>query len=217
MRRDLFLAGVRQALATAHLPGPGQAPPFPPDLPERDLVDLFRHRAGSAAATVVGPLEPAAIPGAVVDLASGARNFIAWEELPVPGVIEALVGGGLRRLPTSVGRTPARRLADNAGYAEVDLGVTGADAALAESGSIVVRSGPGRPRMASLVAEAHIALVRVGELHRSLSHYLARDEGMAGSSNVAVITGPSKTADIEQTITVGVHGPRRLDIVLVGP
>ncbi len=79
---------------------------------------------------------------------------------------------------------------------------------------MVVRSGPGRPRMASVVPLVHVALLRVDRIHRSLTHWMAGRD-VASAANVVAITGPSKTADIEQNINVGVHGPRHLHVILL--
>jgi len=85
-----------------------------------------------------------------------------------------------------------------------------------ESGSVVLRHGPGRPRLASLAPEVHIAVLRAEQLHRSLAHFLHAEPGSVGATaNLQVITGPSRTADIEQRLNLGVHGPRHLHVVLL--
>ena len=71
--------------------------------------------------------------------------------------------------------------------------------------------------MASLIPEVHIALAASDQVYRSLSHFLfERPDVVTKGSNVVVITGPSRTGDIEQTLTLGVHGPRRLHVVVIG-
>lgn len=98
--------------------------------------------------------------------------------------------------------------------AAADAGLTGVEAALAETGSLVVRSGPGRSRMVSLLPPVHIALVAASALTTDLFTWTAaRGEGMPAA--VTLISGPSKTADIEQTLAIGVHGPKRLLVILV--
>ena len=99
----------------------------------------------------------------------------------------------------------------------VPVGLTGAFAALADTGSVVVISGPGRGRIASLLPPTHIAVVRAEQLFPSLGHFLAANAGAADlGSNMVVITGPSRTGDIEGTLVLGVHGPGDLHVVLIG-
>jgi L-lactate utilization protein LutC len=97
--------------------------------------------------------------------------------------------------------------------AAADAGVGGADAALAETGTIVIASGPGRSRLVPLLPPVHIALVPTGRLTADVFTWSAgRGESLPAS--VTMISGPSKTADIEQTLAVGVHGPKRLIVIL---
>ena len=100
------------------------------------------------------------------------------------------------------------------------IGITGADYAVAETGSIVLVPRAGISRLVSLVPPVHIALVRKQDilnsiddvfLLRRLDHYNNGDMG----SYLNFITGPSRTADIEQTIVVGVHGPKEAHMVLL--
>ena len=96
------------------------------------------------------------------------------------------------------------------------VGLTGAEAALADVGGIVVRSGEGRPRLASLLPPIHVTLLPVSRIHASLPDLLAAEPTIAdGGSNLVLITGPSRTADIEMTLTRGVHGPGHVHAVLL--
>jgi L-lactate utilization protein LutC len=99
--------------------------------------------------------------------------------------------------------------------AAADVGVSSADAALAETGTIVVRSGPGRSRLATLLPPVHVALVPRARLTTDLFTW-TEDRPASFPANVTLISGPSKTADIEQTLTIGVHGPRRFVVILYG-
>lgn len=98
--------------------------------------------------------------------------------------------------------------------AGADAGLTGVDAALAETGSLVVSSGPGRSRMVSLLPPVHIALVPASSLTTDLFTWTAA-RSQATPAAVTLISGPSKTADIEQTLAIGVHGPKRLIVILI--
>ena len=100
--------------------------------------------------------------------------------------------------------------------AALSLGLTGADAGLAETGSVVLATGPGRPRMASLLVPVHVAVLRVDRLVESISALLAtRGDLVAAGSNLVAITGPSRTADIEHTLSRGVHGPGEVHVILL--
>jgi L-lactate dehydrogenase complex protein LldG len=97
--------------------------------------------------------------------------------------------------------------------AAADAGITGVDAALAETGTIVVSSGRGRSRLVSLLPPVHIALVPTSRLTVDLFTWTA-GRGGAIPASVSLISGPSKTADIEQVMAIGVHGPKRLIVIL---
>ena len=98
----------------------------------------------------------------------------------------------------------------------VDASVTFAVAAIADTGSLVLIPGPHEPRALSLVPPGHLALVRASSLYASLPaamQALAPQADMP--TNLLLVTGPSKTADIQQTLAYGAHGPKELIIVLV--
>jgi L-lactate dehydrogenase complex protein LldG len=99
----------------------------------------------------------------------------------------------------------------------VVLGFTGADAALADSGAIVLVGGPGRSRLASLLPPIHVALLPVDRVLPDLATLFAGRPGLLDeSSQVVCIAGPSRTADIEMTLSHGVHGPTHVHVVLIG-
>lgn len=97
--------------------------------------------------------------------------------------------------------------------ASADAGLTSADAALAETGTVILTSGPGKSRLASLLPPVHIALVPITALTTDLFTWTAGFNRQL-PANLNFISGPSKTADIEQTMAVGVHGPKRFIVVL---
>lgn len=106
--------------------------------------------------------------------------------------------------------------------AVADLGLTGVDYALAETGTLVLSAGKGRARAISLLPPVHIAVLTPEQVIPGLTDLfplLRRDTDAAGgtlSSAVTFITGPSRTADIELTLVVGVHGPQQLHVILIG-
>ena len=99
--------------------------------------------------------------------------------------------------------------ADKHEIAQCDLGITEADYLLPETGTLVLRSSSEKPRAVSLVPRVHLAIVHP-EMLRSDMHQVFAE---AKDSNYLVfITGPSRTADIELTVTLGVHGPKNLHV-----
>lgn len=103
---------------------------------------------------------------------------------------------------------------------EAGLGITGADYAIAETGSCVLIPRQGVSRLASLVPPVHVAVVERGQVLPSLDDLftLRRDDFLNGSlgSYMNIISGPSRSADIEYTLITGVHGPGEVHMVLLG-
>jgi L-lactate utilization protein LutC len=93
-----------------------------------------------------------------------------------------------------------------------------ADVAVADTGAIGFGHGPGRPRAAGVLPDRQVALLLrddlVGSMAEALSRWFAG--GAAHRSNVVFAAGPSRTADIEQQMMLGVHAPRALDVILYG-
>ena len=215
MEREAFLRRVSAAAMVATLPRPPEVPELLPDLDPVDLVGLFRTRAQQESVVVHGPVGRHGVPRAVAGIAAGhtCRTYMAWDDLPAPGVTSALTGSGVERVEHRV--PDDARISHQLEYQALDLGVTGADAGLAESGSLVLLHGEGRPRMASLIPEVHVALLDVSLIERTLVHWAHRHPGIVfESANMVVVTGPSRTADIEQQLRLGVHGPHHLHVVL---
>jgi L-lactate dehydrogenase complex protein LldG len=100
--------------------------------------------------------------------------------------------------------------------AEIEVGLTGATAALADTGSIIVTSGPGRARIASLLPPIHVAVLPTSRIYPTMHDWLASGgtELVRETANLVVITGGSRTSDIELQLTLGMHGPKELHVVL---
>jgi L-lactate dehydrogenase complex protein LldG len=158
---------------------------------------------------------------AVFEIAAehGAAEYLSWDDdaLACLGMEAALASRGMRRVAYNIPADPAQRQHTMDLLAGVGIGLTGADAALADTGALVLAAGPGRGRLASLLPPVHVAIVPVDRLVPSLGALIeARPGLLRESSNVVVIAGPSRTADIEMTLTHGVHGPKHVYVVLVG-
>jgi L-lactate dehydrogenase complex protein LldG len=104
--------------------------------------------------------------------------------------------------------------------ADAQLGITGAAIGVAATGSLVLASGPSGGRTASLLPASHLCVLHEHQLvatTRDAVHWVAGEQGAMteSSSNVVFVTGPSRSADIEQLLVTGVHGPTTVDIVLL--
>ncbi|MGE5505858.1 MAG: LutC/YkgG family protein [Actinomycetota bacterium] len=98
----------------------------------------------------------------------------------------------------------------------VDAGFTTTLGAVAETGSLILWPGPAEPRLLSLLPPIHVALVEAARVADSLAEAIRLGGWAAGMpTNALLISGPSKTADIEQTLAYGVHGPKELVVLVV--
>jgi L-lactate dehydrogenase complex protein LldG len=101
---------------------------------------------------------------------------------------------------------------------DADVGISSAQCAIAESGTLLLGSDAERNRLVSLIPAVHIVLLRPDQLRTTLGEALACFQPIGGemaSRAVTFITGPSRTADIEQTLVMGVHGPQTLYVVFI--
>ena len=149
----------------------------------------------------------------------GPAPFVAWDaDTPaLPDVLAFVEARGAKRLDASVHAEQATRDDDCRRLDAAIVGITGADAALADtgrSGSSTARDGHDSCR---LLPPVHVALVPVERLHATLGAlFAAEPDLLRAAANVVFVTGPSRTADIEMTLTRGVHGPRIVHVVFVG-
>ena len=98
----------------------------------------------------------------------------------------------------------------------VDAGITSAAGAIAETGALILWPTDKEPRLMSIVPPIHIAVLQADTIHNSLSEVM-RNENWSEKmpTNVVLVSGPSKTADIEMTLAFGVHGPKELIVLIV--
>jgi len=152
-------------------------------------------------------LSPKEIDSALKSLVTeqNIRKATVWEtaSLRQLGVAEILNSLGVELVSAN---------ADKYEMAQCDLGITEADFLLPETGTLILKSSHEKPRAVSLLPRIHLAIVRPEMLRADMHQVFAE----AKYSNYLVfITGPSRTADIELTVTLGVHGPRNLFVWVV--
>ncbi|MGQ0604660.1 MAG: LutC/YkgG family protein [Anaerolineales bacterium] len=222
--RISILANIRRSLASARLPEPPVAA-MPAATFGQSVAELAERFAAELTA-LSGAFQRVAradLTNFVVQVLREreATELLAWraDQLPAPEVVIGLRTAGVTvrdgELPR--GETRSKALAE---IAQVTVGLTGAEAVLAETGTLALLAGPGRPRLASMSVRTHIALITPEQLYPSMAAWLAsrkelRDEFRTRAA-LTFVTGPSRTADIEMTLTVGVHGPAEVIVVLVG-
>ncbi|HEU0141577.1 MAG TPA: lactate utilization protein [Bryobacteraceae bacterium] len=210
MSRDDILQQVRSALGRK----PGEAPPDAP--PAR--ICISQPDTDERIRSFVCSLEGLAGKAFVAGSGEEARQYAA--DLLENGTAVAsnapfLEQLGIRTLPGVqsgfYGRDELRTACASAG-----LGITGADYALADTGTLVLISSPEEARLISLLPPVHLAFVARENILSGLDELFAiLPKPAARTSSMVLITGPSRTADIEQILIRGVHGPGHVHVVIV--
>ena len=151
-----------------------------------------------------------AVGGKVIRTAPSDLTRCLEDFLHSRGIDRVLVDEeGEKILSSMTGVTPIREPDATAG-----CGVTGAAAGIAETGSVVLREGLGATLTASLLPETNLVFLRASMLMPTVEAALRLDE-VTRARNAVIVTGPSRTADIEMTLTIGVHGPGELIVYLI--
>jgi L-lactate dehydrogenase complex protein LldG len=161
--------------------------------------------------------EEAAIKGA--RLTTGQEKMVlGWDPkaIPLESVREALADMGFELVtPAALTSIDSRERVRH-----IRFGITSAHAAFAATGTLLLAHGPHSSRSASLLPFRHVALVPLSRLYPNVEAWLAerreRDllEFLRVHANIALVSGPSKSADIEMNLTLGVHGPKFLHVIL---
>ncbi len=233
--RQRILDRLRQGLADPKIPWPpADAPPLPPG--EHMHVATLRPEDTGLEQRFVAELEKLHGSSDIADSMVAARMFtvrkilewlddtgprrvLAWSELNswIPGLEESLFDRDVEVVvPESLDNPDTR-----SDLQEIRVGVTGVEVAFAATGSVLLKSTPGQSRSASLLPLNHIALIPGTRLLLNVETWLEQrqQEGSLGhairnSANLTLVSGPSKSADIESKLTLGVHGPKEVHAVL---
>jgi L-lactate dehydrogenase complex protein LldG len=222
-----ILASVRSSLARGRLPaaarehpGPFSGPAAVRTMDPDSLAERFADELRALSGSVYSATSDSHAAALVLEIIGrvGARRILAWdaEALGCTGLTEAMSEAGIEVRRYRLPRDPVARRRDLGELESIPVGLTGALGGLADSGAIALSTAPSRGRLASLLPPVHIALLRRRDLYPTLPAFLAANPGVGvEGSNLVFVCGPSRTADIEMTLSHGVHGPRETHVILI--
>ncbi|MDQ7063389.1 MAG: lactate utilization protein [candidate division KSB1 bacterium] len=175
------------------------------------LFELFKTRLEELRGEVYRVGDEVAASDKVVELADSVGGSVMVQ----PGEpMASLLPGLAERLCDRL--VDAAAVADSADFARVEVGVTAADFLIARTGSVLLRTISSGGRRLSVLPPFHIVVARASQMVPSLEEALNGLKGLSPDwSYAALITGPSRTADIEKILVLGAHGPKRLAVVVV--
>ena len=220
MSRDQILAGIRDALGRGEMTADGKAEidrrlanPVPNLIPGRARLDrqgqleLFERMALAASCTVERVASSEQVPAAIA-------AWLRAHNLPLE--LDQAPAAALDALPWE--REPLLQRRRGPAGPAAQVSVTPAFAGIAETGTLMLTSGPETPTTLNLLPDSHVVVLEAAQVVGVYEEAWARLRGQGPlPRTVNFVTGPSRTGDIEQTIYMGAHGPRRLHIVLVDP
>ena len=194
-------AGLEQRLAA---PRRNLVPARAAALPHAAQIDLFLKMAEEVQTTVMRVARVGDVPAAVADYLS-QRNLPSRLVMTPDPQLDDIPWGDRPMLEIRRGRAEDRD----------QVGITACFAGIAETGTLMLVSGPESPTRNNFLPETHIVVVRGKQVVASYEEGWTRLREKAMPRTVNFITGPSRTGDIEQRLELGAHGPRRLHIVLI--
>jgi L-lactate dehydrogenase complex protein LldG len=218
MSRDAVLGAIRRGLKRGALPAETQAAlrdgmaqhgrrliPQRSQIPRPQQVAMFAAFVEREYGTVTRVPDEAAVPGALSD-------YLAFQNLPSEAVIAP--HPALRAIPWA--DRPLLQLREGRAQPTDLVSVQHGFAGIAETGTIMLPSAPERPTTLNLLADTAVVVLRAS---RVVGPYEDAWDMLRAAGpmprNVMLVTGPSRSADIEQTLELGAHGPRRLFVILI--
>ena len=207
---------ILQRLRAAQRPFPDAPPPPTEYLPvvprinsdQDSLTAQFIAAAEQLNCVVHKPATEREGMAVLLELLGKDTAVSCWQPdlIPMPGLATALTDNGIKIAEPRDANTR--------------VGITGSSAGLAATGSLILATGPGQIRSTSLLPPLHIAIIRCNQIISDLESWFARHketslDNLRQASNIVVISGPSRTADIALQMVMGMHGPRVLHIILL--
>ncbi len=219
MSKQTILTAIRRGLKRGPLPAdqaamlhgrmaqhPRHLIPARSRLPHPKQVDLFVRNVEREFGSVARVEDPDAVPGAVAD-------YLAAQNLP--GAVIMAPHPELQAIPWSA--RPLLDIREGRAQGTDAVSVQHGFAGIAETGTLMLPSSPERPVTLNLLADTEIVVLRTSAIVGAYEEAWDRLRAEIGNMprNVMLVTGPSRSADIEQTLELGAHGARRLHVVLV--
>lgn len=225
MTKDAILGAIRRGLKRGPLPADQQAMlrarmarpprhlvPARSQVPRPDQVNLLVRNIEKEFGTVARVPDAASVPAAVAE-------YLASQNLPSTLVMSP--HAELQAMPWA--ERPLLQVREGRAEASDLVSVQQAFAGIAETGTLMLPSAPDRPTTINLLPDTAIAVLRTSRVVGAYedawdllrAEHLPQPSGGFMPRNVMLVTGPSRSADIEQTLELGAHGPRRLHVVLI--
>jgi L-lactate dehydrogenase complex protein LldG len=204
--RSAFLQRVRSGLRETQAVGllPAELPPTFATGDGR-LFDRFAAELEAAGGEAIRVTRDDLVEALAVRTAGCGTAVVAPNVDHLEAVIKGLARAGCEILEP-----------DRDGAARADLGVTGAALGVAATGSVLLSSGPGSPRTAGLLPPSHLVVLPEERLVPGFEELFERMPALSvSSSQLVLVTGPSRTSDIEMTLVRGVHGPEDVTVLVV--
>jgi L-lactate dehydrogenase complex protein LldG len=216
LRRDALPDSIAAGLLDRLKAHPRNLVPERGRTPRERRIETFVAELEKEYGTVARAASEAEIPGLIAE-------YLAQRNLPAE--LRVAPDPLLERLPWS--DRPMLRVAFGRAEPTDPVSVTPCFAAVAETGTMLMLSGPDHPTTLNILPDTHIVVLRASRIvggYEDAFDLIRADRGAAGSTpigttfmprNVMMITGPSRSADIEQTLELGAHGPRQLHVILL--
>jgi len=166
------------------------------------VVDAFAEQVGVTGATLHRCADLAAARTAVATIMSTLAETNALPAVAATEAAAGLLPDGV--VPVTAGQRPPY----------LDLGVSTAELGVAETGSLLLAPRSRWDRLLGILARVHVVAVAEGDVRASLDDLPAATRSIS-APYVSLVTGPTRTADIERVITIGAHGPRALHVLLL--
>ncbi|MFW5772930.1 MAG: LutC/YkgG family protein [Phototrophicaceae bacterium] len=226
--RDLILNRLRATRRPFPDAAPRPAEFLPVTLVDDDSPDGLLTRFEAEVIRLNGEVYPVDGDAAAAECllmlldALQVREVCAWhfKHIPVRKLATTLREAGVRVVYPNIHQDADARQREIERLEKITVGLTGADAVAAATGTLIVSAGPGKSRIPTALPPVHIAIVRQSQIVPRIESWLAhqRHNGSADlleRANICFITGPSRTADIEKQLVLGVHGPRHVKVIVV--
>ena len=223
MQRNQFVKTVRRSINLNDLPTINSLPiknKLGNITNRATLIKQFVHEANAVKCHTHLVNDHEIAMDTILNLLSNQPNkkYMSWDDkwLPIPDFNTILKNLKYEHCNNYIPQDREKRQSTYKHLEQACIGITGCSAGLADTGSIILESQAGQGRLCSLLVPIHVALITSNQIYPTMESYLSnKSDNVTRSSNCNIITGPSRTSDITQTLTLGIHGPGTLHIVII--